>query len=285
MSVRKYISSEWRKIRDIGSGSQGSLSLVQHVETGEMAVQKLNDKMYKVVGGTTIPLAQVILHQILPPSRRIVHLKAATTDPDQNRAYGVLEIFEYCKGGDLQRAMMERWDRGPSESFIWHCFVQIAEALDVVHNGGSKGVVHGDIKPDNIFLEAKLYPQAPWPNLKLGDFGCAVAKEYGNGIHVPCWQGPELPLLSRPGDMWGLGAIIHWLGHGEPPVLPPPAGFRGSRYDWELIPEARKPRALPRQYSRMLNQYMLDCLEWDTRDRVSSRGLADNLKRDRPRLG
>ena len=98
---------------------------------------------------------------------------------------------------------------------------------------------------------------------------------------MPAWQGPELPLLSAAGDVWGLGAIVHWMGHGgESLIRNPPAGFRGSREDWLLRPEARKPRPLPRWYSDALNDYMMDCLEWEPRDRVNSKELVRGLKRD-----
>ena len=279
MPARGYSQAEWRVIRRIGEGAQGRASLVEHRRTGRFAVRKKADD-YDLLD-RDIPSEPFILQEVLPSSSNIVRMIHYETGGNSTRSEDLILWYEYCPGGDLQHAV-EELGRLP-EDFIWHCFIQIAHALDTIHNCGSRPVVHRDIKPDNIFLETTYRHHAPWPNLKVGDFGSAVLKENTAGIHVPCWQGPEIPHLSSAGDIWGLGAIIHWLCHGQPPMMPRPRDFPGSVKDWETLPEARKPVPLPRLYSSKLNDYMLDCLEWDPRDRISSRMLVDALERDRPR--
>ena len=246
---------------------------------GVLAVRKRTHQYITVDGS---PLEATILQNILPSSRRVVKLMTFSFEPStRHHEYDLIQWFEYCRGGDLQHAIEHA--RRPSEDFIWHCFVQVAEALDVLHNNGSRKVIHRDVKPDNIFLGKEYHHEAPWPSLKLGDFGAAAIIEHTEGVHVPCWQGPEFPHLSAAGDIWGLGAIIHWLGHGRPPMAPRPARFRGSQQDWEAQPEARKPMGLPSCYSGTLSGYMMACLEIDPDDRILSRELVANLKRHRPR--
>lgn len=280
MPPRRSSASEWCHVRNIGDGAQGSAALVQNIRTGELAVRK---KMtaYELLPDDT-PLEALILQEILPSSRHIVGMFAWGFEPDRHDNINVVQWFEYCRGGDLQHAM-DGVTIVP-EDFIWHCFIQLAHALHVIHNCGSQRVVHRDIKPDNIFLDKKYRDEAPWPNLKVGDFGTAVLERHTEGIHVPCWHGPEIPHLSSAGDIWSLGAIIHWLGHGRPPMRRRPATFGGSQEMWENQPEARRPKALPRCYSSMLNGYMLECLEWDPRNRITSDELVECLTRDRPQL-
>ena len=280
MPARRSSIAEWHHVRMIGQGGQGTASLVQNMQTGSLAVRK-KMTVYELVHDT--PLEALILQEILPSSRHIVDMIACGFEPDRNHNVNLVQWFEYCRGGDLQHAVAGAERRLP-EDFIWHCFLQIAHALDVIHNCGSQGVVHRDIKPDNIFLEKKYRHEAPWPDLKVGDFGTAVLEEHTEGIHVPCWHGPEIPHLSPAGDIWSLGAIIHWLGHGHPPMRSPPADFRGTQEMWERLPEPRKPKALPRSYSSMLNGYMLACLEWDPRNRISGDELVVCLMRDRPHI-
>ena len=272
----------WRVVRNIGAGGQGTCVLVQREGDGLQAIYKQTE-IYEVLNG--IPVEAIILQDVLPSSRRIIKLIDFNLEPTCRHRDNLLEWFEYCRGGDLHNAM-ERvaWRFGSlSEDFIWHCFLQLAEALDVVHNAGSQRVVHRDIKPDNIFLEEKYHHEAPWPNLKLGDFGLATLKKHTTEIFVPDWQGPELPHLSAAGDIWALGAVIHWLAHRTPPIAPRPARFRGSQQDWEMEPMARRPMPLSGLYSRELNDYMMSCLERHPNDRISSQELVGRLRRDRPR--
>ena len=279
MLLDKYYSGKWRPLRTIGEGGQGKSTLVERISDHVVAVQKRVDR-YECIDG--IPLEMFILHTVLPRSRRIVEsIGFSVVKSTQRHGVDLIEWFQYCRGGDLENGVPS-CGRLP-EDFIWHCFIQIAEALDVMHNAGSKRVIHRDVKPNNVFLEHKYNHKAPWPNLKLGDFGVAVLEENTMGFHVPCWQGPELPLHSSAGDIWGLGAIIHWMAHGKPPIAPRPADFRGSQKEWEDIPCARKPMPLPKSYSDGLDAYMMRCLEWDPNDRISSQTLVQCLKTDRPR--
>ena len=278
MPFRVYHLAEWRNVRTIGESPQGKSTLMERKSNGELAVRK-QILRYTIVNRR--PLEATILLNILPSSRRIIQATSFSFEPVRHHDDGLIGWFEFCRGGDLHHAVA-RFGK-LSEDFIWHCFIHIAEALDVVHNAGSRRVVHRDVKPDNIFLEQKYRHVAPWPNLKLGDFGEAVLEEHTNGRFVPRWQGPELPLLSAAGDIWGLGAIVHWLAHGQPPIAPCPRGFCGTRREWESRPAARKPVPLPHSFSSALNEYMMKCLKRDPNDRISSRELVHRLKRDRHR--
>ena len=278
MPVSGYHLEEWRPVREIGKGAQGEATLMKRSSDGALVVEKLV-KIYSIVDG--LPMEAAILQDILPSNRRIIELMDFSFEPSSRRGeLDLFEWFEYCRGGDLQHSVPQ-FER-PSEDFIWHCFIQIAEALDVLHNAGSRVVVHRDVKPDNIFLMQKYHHEAPWPNLKLGDFGAAVFQELTEDWLVPCWQPPELPLCSTAGDIWGLGATVHWLVHRRPPIGPRPAHL--EKKEWEKQPRARKPMPLPRSYSSTLNEYMMWCLECDPNKRISSHKLLERLRRDRPRV-
>lgn len=278
MPVRVPRLDEWRQVRTIGEGAQGKITLMERRSDGKLEVRKQTHS-YKMLNDR--PLEPYILQNVLPSSRRLIALKTFSFQPVRHQHDNLIEWFEYCKGKDLQRAV-RNYNR-LSEDFIWHCFVQIAEALDVVHNGGSRRVFHRDIKPDNIFLEKKYRHAAPWPNLKLGDFGVAVLREHSSADHEYRWQGPEMPIYTTASDIWGLGAIIHWLAHGRPPIAPRPTDFRGTREEWESQPRARNPIPLPNTYSSDLNRYMMSCLKWQPGERISSQVLVHHLRRDRPR--
>ena len=275
---RPYSSAEWRTIRIIGAGGQGSATLVQHRRTGELAVRKKTHS-YMTGGRNNMPIEPFIVQNILPRHRHITRMIHHEMGGD--RGQDLILWFEYCRGGDLAHAV-SAYGQLP-EDFIWHCFIQIARALTVIHNEGSQPVCHRDLKPDNVFLTDRYVNRKPWPTLKLGDFGLATLEQRSEGLHAPAFQGPELPILTSAGDIWALGATIHWLVYRRAPLTPPPRDFPGTAEEWEEVPEARRPQPLPRSYSKKLSDYMMDCLERDPRHRPSSRMLLDALEYDRPR--
>ncbi len=74
---------------------------------------------------------------------------------------GVYIAMEMLQGRDLRQAMAQGWRPTPLQAA--HVAQRVAEALAYAHD---KGVVHCDIKPANIFLDAEDRP-------KVLDFGIA----------------------------------------------------------------------------------------------------------------
>ena len=235
---------------------------------------------YGLMGDNGHALEVTMLREVLTRSPRILHMKSFNYEDDEQVNPALIGWFEYCAGGNLKKAIPP--GALVKEGFMWHCFLHIAEGLDHLHNSASRPVIHRDIKPDNIFLDEKYHNRAPWPDVKIGDFGMATMKANSEYECEPAWQGPEVPFCSKAGDIWGLGAIIHWLAHGYPPIKPRPEKFRGSKREWARREEAKYRKPLPKELHR-LNNHMMACLRWDPRDRVSSRQLVANLRRDRPR--
>lgn len=101
---------------------------------------------------------------------------------------------------------------------------EAAEGLAVAHD---KGLVHRDIKPGNIWLEARPGRLA---RIKLLDFGIArvVAKNdgltsHGQVLGTPMFMAPEqaagLPVDGRA-DLYSLGCVLFQMLTGQPPFAP-----------------------------------------------------------------
>lgn len=297
---RQVTHYSYRKIKILGRGGEGICWLCERESDKKRIVMKTYDRWVEHDGR---PLELFILLYIIPNHPRINYCDGWAVLPDkQLEAY-----YDYCKGGDLS-SFMVRHERC-HESFIWHVFMQIADALallresslstfvrtDLIKKFADYGyrrdhpnligphwqrVVHRDVKPPNIFLATKYVSGGAFPSLVLGDFGIATLQSTSSsGTGTPSWQGPEWPTITAKTDIWGLGAIIHALAHGHSPQRPVPRGE--GRRAWERNPRSKNPQPLTSTYSRELSHVMMRCLALRPDDRINSKDLVTRLVRDR----
>jgi serine/threonine protein kinase len=137
-------------------------------------------------------------------------------------------VMEYVAGTSLQ----ERLDRGGpmGMSEILRIGEQIAAGLAAAHLGG---VVHRDVKPANILLEAPSPPtdggsqgeRGDQCRVKLTDFGLARESEggltqVGAAVGTPLYMSPEQArgeAVDHRADLFALGGVLYRLCAGRPP--------------------------------------------------------------------
>ena len=132
-------------------------------------------------------------------------------------------VMEWIDGRTLQRRLREGVLSPREAAQIALC---LAEAVAAVH---AVGIVHRDIKPDNVLLAAGSGPRsAEVP--KLVDFGLARPDDPGDGfthttaaLGTPCFMAPEQtglePALGAVGpatDIHGLGGLVYAMLAGRP---------------------------------------------------------------------
>lgn len=292
------IKDTYEQLSKIGEGGQGKLWIVKRKRDKKILVRKEQNRFEMHSSG--IPSEMHIFENILTSHPRIIEFDHANYISDNGADHGSLVLyFEHCQGGDLSEYTPRAGNSGVSEKFLWQCFVQLADAIAFLHYGYNRfaknpdtpprnwrRIVHCDIKPANVFLRRKLTKNNPVPDIVLGDFGLATLtlETYGGGTDE--WIGPEIPLMTKQNDVWGVGAVVHALAHGKGPVSRPPkdwpSGKDGTK-KWYTHPKARQPKELPMTYSSEINRNMMDCLIKDHRKRVNSLQLVKNLVAERPR--
>jgi len=97
---------------------------------------------------------------------------------------------------------------------------QILTGLDFIH---SQGIIHADIKPENILLTKKIRKQSnrqPKLEIRLVDFGssCFITDELTTYIQSKAYRSPEV-MLGAPYDtkidIWSLGCVIGEILSGD----------------------------------------------------------------------
>jgi hypothetical protein len=129
---------------------------------------------------------------------------------DDDRPYLVMEL---CTGGSLTRRLEE--GNRPSPEWVRDLGVRIADALDAAH---AQGVLHRDVKPANVLIDA-------YGHAGLADFGLAVMTD-GMDLEerlealTPAYAPPEAFAPHTPtasGDVYSLAATLYALLCGHAP--------------------------------------------------------------------
>ncbi|GAB2475754.1 hypothetical protein GCM10027030_07490 [Luteococcus sediminum] len=134
----------------------------------------------------------------------------------------VLFTMPLVRGGSLSTVL---GDHGPLPvGWALDVAAQLLEALEAVH---AAGLVHRDVKPANILMEAT--GTGP-PTIRLGDFGIAVAIDEprltrtSQVIGTPGYLPPEALHGADPDprqDLWAVGAVVLRMLTGERQPYPP----------------------------------------------------------------
>jgi len=132
---------------------------------------------------------------------------------------------------------------------------QVLTALDFIH---SQGVIHADIKPENILVATPLRKRVHSPthcSIRLIDFGnsCFTTDELTTYIQSKSYRAPEV-VMGGPYDckidMWSLGCVVVEILSGD--IL----------FSWETIEEfllkvEKVTQQLPTQ-GKLLEMYIRD---------------------------
>jgi TolB-like protein/Tfp pilus assembly protein PilF/predicted Ser/Thr protein kinase len=158
----------------------------------------------------------------------------------------------------------------------------IAKVARTVHYAHEHGILHRDIKPGNVLLDAKGEPH-------LTDFGLARLVETESTVTrtmevlgTPSYMAPEQAVgnnarVTSVTDVYGLGAVLYQLLTGHPPFA---GGTTYETIKLLLDTEPRQPRVLNPKIDRDLSTICLKCLEKDPERRYSSAlALAEDLER------
>jgi serine/threonine-protein kinase len=212
----------YERVRLLGRGGAGDVHLVRdRLQSGrELALKSITARVDDVIRAAF--------------EREFATL-ASLRVPGVAQGYD-LGIEPARSGGDAPRPFFTRayvagepLDNACRERSLASRLAQLLRAAVVIAPLHRVGVVHGDIKPGNVIIDAA---ERAW----LIDFGLARARtpDHSREVHgalgTPSFMAPELLRGGTPsvaGDVYALGVTLFWLITGAYPYAE--LGPRGSR--------------------------------------------------------
>jgi non-specific serine/threonine protein kinase/serine/threonine-protein kinase len=228
--------ADYRIVREIGAGGMGVVyeAVQERPVARRVALKLIRQGMETAEVLARFESERQTLALMSHPGIATVFGAGVT---EEGRPYFVMEYVEgvpittYCDG--------ERLDVGQRLDL----FVQVCRALEHAHG---KGIVHRDVKPSNVLVTRVDGEPVP----KVIDFGVAKASdqrlslrtgltEIGQMVGTPPYMSPEQTHFSRlavdrRSDVYSLGALLHELLVGMPPLFGGVAGRAGA-IDPEVI--------------------------------------------------
>lgn len=259
----------------IGNGTFGLIRKVRRKSDGklfarkELNFERMNERDRKHIV-SEVNILRTLRHE------NVVRYEERYVDTENGILYIVMEL---CEGGDLGSVIKKcrRTKTHLPEETVWGFFAQMTAALEACHYRSTtpasdgirtmQAILHRDLKPENVFLDADQ-------NVKLGDFGLSkqvAAQAFANTyVGTPYYMSPELA-TGQPydikSDVWALGCIVFELC-----ALCPPFDASNQAELTRKIKQGAVP-ALPRPYSRELQEAVHAMLQLDHRRRPTTRQL------------
>lgn len=198
------LDGRYEILKILGSGGFGTVYMAkENISENVVAIKKLKN---------TKVTQQVIIKDEIKALAKFNHPNIITYKHQFENNNDLHIVMEYCSHGSLRTVMQKENIRS---SFAWKWVKTVAETMQFVHD---KGIVHHDIKPDNILFTGDRI-------LKIADFGVAN-KNIGTLSYLPPeWWDAKNDLTDDPRiDIFALGVTLIELLTKQNP-------FSGKGYD------------------------------------------------------
>ena len=260
--------------RELGHGGMATVYLARDRKHDRLvALKVLRPELARTLGATRFLREIAIVAHLAHP--HILTLIESGETPTGGFLYYVMPYAE----GESLREKLER--SGPL--LVPQALRLLREVVDALAYAHSHGVVHRDIKPDNVLLLGE--------HAVVADFG--IAKAIGQARHAetmtgagmsvgtPAYMAPEQaagdPDVDARADIYAVGILAYEMIAGRPPFVGTPQSVLASHITATVPPlESLRPKLAPN-----LSRTVMRCLEKDPGTRYQS---ADELLADIDRL-
>jgi serine/threonine-protein kinase len=246
-SLQQALGSRYRLERELGQGGMATVYLAHDLRHDRpVALKVLQPDLARSLGGERFLREIRTAARLQHPHILSVH--------DSGESDGFLWFTMPYVDGESLRRRLERESQLPVAEAI-RIAREVADGLDYAHR---HGVVHRDVKPENILLTDS--------HALVADFGISRALTSdtldqpitGTGLTVgtPAYMSPEQAAggtVDARSDVYALGAVLYEMLAGEPPFTGPnPQAVIAKRFHAEPIPIRAVRPSIPERVERAL---------------------------------
>jgi serine/threonine protein kinase len=208
-ALRRATGSRYRILRRLGGGGMATVYRAEQMPLGrDVVVKVLHSHLAR-----DAEMAERFRREAEAAAQLVHPFICPLLDFGQS-GETVYIVMPYLGGGSLADRVQK--DRAVAPGFIASAAAQVAVALDHAHR---RGVVHRDVKPDNILFDDD-------GNAFITDFGIATARFHarltatGRAMGTPHYMSPEQAmgkLVDGRSDLYALGVVMYESLVGFPP--------------------------------------------------------------------
>lgn len=207
--LRHATGNRYTIVKRLGSGGMAHVYLAKHAALGRSLVIKVLHKSL----AQEEEMRERFRREAEAAARLVHPYICAIADMGTLGEVDYL-VMPYYAGGSLADLLARQRTVAPASAAA--IAAQVACALDYAHR---HGVVHRDIKPDNILFDED-------GNVALTDFGIATARFHGRltasgrAMGTPHYMSPEQAmgkLVDGRSDLYAVGLLMYEMLLGSPP--------------------------------------------------------------------
>jgi serine/threonine-protein kinase len=265
--VRRVTGGRYRIFKRLATGGMAHVYLATHTELGRPLVIKVllshlaRDQEMRERFRREAEAASQLAHP---------HICSILDYGDVDGT--VFLVMPFMEGGALADLIVR--ERTVAPALAASVAAQVACALDYAHR---KGVIHRDVKPDNILFDEDR-------NALVTDFGIATARFHnrltrtGRAMGTPHYMSPEQAMgkmVDGRSDLYAVGVLLYEMLVGFPPFDGADAYSIGYKHVHELPPP---PQVVDSRAPEPLSVITMKCLAKPPGDRYQrGNDLADAL--------
>ncbi len=260
--VRLALAERYDIERELGRGGMAVVYLARDLKHSRLVAIKVLKPDLAVALGAERFLREIEI------SARLTHPHILTLIDSGQTEGLVYYVMPYVKGQSL-RDRLDRQPQLPVEDAV-RIVREVSDALAHAH---AMGVVHRDVKPENILFEGR--------HAVVTDFGVAKAVKEASGVGklttagvalgTPAYMSPEQavadPHADHRSDIYSVGVIAYEMLSGQPPFVEPTAPQVLSAH---MVAAAKPVSHYRDTVPPLLEQIVMRCLEKNPADRWQS---------------